>query len=50
VANVELSSPRWWKTLNPPSFPPLVKTPVSCGNLPVNIDDCDGQQSESVTE
>jgi len=50
VANVALSSPREWKTLNPPSAPVLVKTRVSCGNLPEKIEDRDGQHNESVTE
>src|ERR1700682_2475700 len=38
------------KALKPPLFPPFVRTLVLCGNLPVKIDDRDGQQSESVTK
>jgi len=49
VAKVAFSSPRSWKTLNPPSLPVLVNTPVSWGNLPEKIEDLDGQHSESVT-
>jgi hypothetical protein len=49
VAKVWDSSPCPWKNPKPPSLPPLVNTPVSCGNRPVKMDERDGQHSESVT-
>jgi hypothetical protein len=36
--------------MKPPSPPVLRKIPVSCGKRPVNIDEPDGQHSESVTK
>ena len=49
VAKVCDSSPCPWKYPKPPSEPPLVNTPVSCGKRPVKMDERDGQHSESVT-